>query len=113
MINLMKSVQIYDPAMCCATGICGPEIDPDLVNFAAMLSQLGARGVRIERYNLAQQPMAFVQNAAVKALLATGGTGVLPLIFMNGRVYLQGRYPSHDERPEFIRAVLGPEEAGV
>jgi hypothetical protein len=57
--------------------------------------------------------MAFVQNAAVKALLATGGAGVLPLIFMNGRVYLQGRYPSHDERPEFIRAVLGSEEEGV
>jgi hypothetical protein len=54
-----------------------------------------------------------VQNAAVKALLATGGAGVLPLIFMNGRVYLQGRYPSHDERPEFIRAVLGSEEEGV
>jgi hypothetical protein len=57
--------------------------------------------------------MAFVQNAAVKALLATGGTGVLPLIFMNGRVYLQGRYPTHDERPEFIRTVLGSEEVEV
>ena len=57
--------------MCCSTGICGPDIDPDLVNFAAMLSQLAA-GIKVERYNLGQQPMAFVQNPAVKALLRHG-----------------------------------------
>jgi hypothetical protein len=106
----MKTVQVYDPPMCCSTGVCGPEIDPDLVNFAAVLSQLGAHGVRVERYNLAQQPMAFAQNLAVKALLATGGTEVLPLIFMNGRVYLQGRYPTPAERPAFIREAMGTVE---
>jgi arsenite methyltransferase len=105
----MKFIQVYDPPMCCSTGICGPDIDPDLVNFAAMLSQLSGQGLKVERYNLAQQPMAFVQNVAVKALLATGGTEALPLIFINGRLYLQGRYPSHDERPRFIQAALGSE----
>ena len=65
----MKTIQIYDPPMCCSTGICGTDIDPDLVSLAAMLSQLGTRGIKIERYNLGQQPMAFVQNAAVKSLL--------------------------------------------
>jgi hypothetical protein len=103
----MKTIQVYDPPMCCPTGICGPEIDPDLVNFAAMLSQLAGQGVKVERSNLAQQPMAFAQNLAVKALLATGGTEVLPLIFIDGRLHLQGRYPTHDERPAFIRAALG------
>jgi hypothetical protein len=109
----MKSIQVYDPPMCCPTGICGPDIDPDLVNFAAMLSQLGAHGVRIERYNLAQQPMAFAQNPAVKALLATGGTEVLPLLFVGGRVYLQGRYPTSDERPALIREVMGAAQEEV
>ena len=105
--DFMTIVQIYDPPMCCATGVCGPDIDPDLVNFAAVLAGLGAQGVRVERYNLAQQPAAFAQNAAVKALLATGGADVLPVIFINGRVHLQGRYPTDAERPGFIREVLG------
>lgn len=108
----MKTLQIYDPPMCCSTGICGPEVDPDLVNFAAMLSQLATAGVKVERYNLGQQPMAFVQNAAVKTALDKEGMEVLPLIFLEGEVYLKGRYPSHDERPAFFRAAMGiPEKA--
>ena len=106
----MKNIQVYDPPMCCSTGICGTDIDPDLVNFAAMLSQLGAQGVKIERYNLGQQPMAFVQNAAVKALLDSDGVEALPLTFLGGEVYLKGRYPTHDERPAFIQAAMASSE---
>ncbi len=106
----MKTIQVYDPPMCCSTGICGTDIDPDLVNFAAMLSQLGGKGVRIERYNLGQQPIAFVQNPAVKALLDKEGADVLPLIFLDGEVRLKGRYPTGEERPAFFRAALGKDE---
>lgn len=95
--------------MCCSTGICGTDIDPDLVNFAAMLSQLGTQGINVERYNLAQQPMAFVQNPAVKTMLDAEKTEALPLIFLNGEVYLKGRYPTREERPAFFRAALGKE----
>jgi hypothetical protein len=49
-------------AMCCSTGICGTQNDPHLINFAAPLSQLGVRGIKIERYDLGQQPMAFVNS---------------------------------------------------
>lgn len=108
----MKTIQVFDPPMCCSTGICGPNIDPDLVNFAASLSQLANMGVKIERQNLGQQPMAFAKNAAVKVLLEKEGTTVLPVIFIDGAVYMKGRYPNHDERPVFFRAALGiPEEA--
>ena len=65
----MKTIQVYDPPMCCSTGLCGTEIDPALVSFAALLTQWSQKGVKVERYNLAQQPMAFVQNPTVKALL--------------------------------------------
>ena len=106
----MKTIQVYDPPMCCSTGICGTDIDPDLVNFAAMLSQLGAHGIRIERYNLGQQPMAFVQNPAVKALLDKEGPEALPLIFWDGEVHLKGRYPTKDERPAWFRVALDKEE---
>ena len=77
----MKTIQVYDPPMCCSTGICGTDIDPDIVSFAAMLAQIVSHGVKVERYNLGQQPMAFVQNPAVKAFLEKEGADALPLIF--------------------------------
>lgn len=106
----MKTIQVYDPPMCCSTGICGPNVDPDLVNFAAALSQLANMGVKIERQNLGQQPMAFAKNEAVKTFLEKEGTTVLPLIFLDGEVYMKGRYPNHDERPAFFRAALEVQE---
>jgi hypothetical protein len=88
----MKTIQVYDPPMCCSTGLCGTEIDPALVSFAAMLTELGQKGVKVERYNMGQQPMAFVQNPTVKALLDKESTEALPLILLDGAVYLKGRY---------------------
>ncbi len=94
----MKTIQVYDPPMCCSTGLCGTEIDPALVSFAALLTQLGQKGVKVERYNLGQQPMAFVQNPTVKALLDKEGVEVLPLIFVDGEVRVKGRYLTDTER---------------
>ena len=94
----MKTIQVYDPSMCCSTGICGTGVDPDLVSFAAMLARLATHGVHVERYNLGNQPMAFVQNPAVKALLEKDGAEALPLMFWDGEVKLKGRYPNKLER---------------
>ena len=102
----MKTLQIYDPAMCCSTGICGPDVDPDLANFASLLSQLQQRGVKVERYNLGQQPVAFAQNAQVKTLLEREGVEALPATFHNGELLLKGRYPNREERGEWIRLLL-------
>ena len=106
----MKTLQVYDPPMCCSSGVCGPVIDPNLVSFAAMLSQLGSRGLKIERYNLAQQPMAFMENTAVKAVLDKEGPEALPLIFLEGKVMFKGRYPTHEERPSLFHAAVSQEE---
>lgn len=106
----MKAIQVYDPSMCCSTGVCGTNIDPDLVNFAAMLAQLGQRGIQIERFNLGQKPMAFARNPAVKALLESEGADALPVVFWDGELKLKGRYPTKDERPDWIRAALGNQE---
>jgi hypothetical protein len=109
----MKNIQVYDPPMCCSTGICGTDIDPDLVNFAAMLAQFRTGGVHVERFNLSQQPMAFAQNETVKALMISEGTDVLPVILWDGNVHLKGRYPTKDERPEWFRAAFTHEEAAA
>ena len=103
----MKTIQVYDPAMCCSTGLCGTEIDPALVSFAALLTQLSQKGVKVERYNLGQQPMAFAQNPAVKALIEKEGVAALPLILVDGELHLKGRYPTDEERVRFSRAVVG------
>lgn len=36
----MKTIEIFDPAMCCPTGLCGPNINPDLMRIAAAASTL-------------------------------------------------------------------------
>ena len=92
----MKTIQIYDKPMCCSTGICGPQVDPVLPRFAADLEWLKALGHAVERYNLAQQPQAFVQNSSVKALLAEQGVDVLPVILVDGRIVSRQGYPSRE-----------------
>ena len=61
----MKKLELYDPAMCCPTGICGVEVDPTLVQCNADLLWLAEQGVAVRRFNLAQDPQAFAANAVV------------------------------------------------
>ena len=63
----MKKLEVYDPAMCCSTGVCGPEVDPVLVTFAADLKWVAEQGVIVQRFNLGQEPQAF---AAILRLFA-------------------------------------------
>jgi AhpD family alkylhydroperoxidase len=87
---------VYEPPMCCATGICGPTIEPVLPRFAADLVWLREQGIKVERYNLAQQPEAFAQNELVKKFLEEEGDACLPLILADGKVLSRGQYPSRE-----------------
>ena len=89
----MKTIQIYDRPMCCSTGICGPSVDPVLPRFAADLDKMKTAGHAIERYNLAQQPQAFIQNAAIHALISAKGPDVLLVVIVDGRIVSRGIYP--------------------
>jgi hypothetical protein len=93
----MANIQVFDPALCCSTGVCGVEIDQQLVSFSADVDWAKQGGARIERFNLAQQPMAFAENATVKAFLERSGAEALPLILVDGEVALAGRYPNRAE----------------
>jgi thiamine pyrophosphate-dependent acetolactate synthase large subunit-like protein len=93
----MKIVQVFDPALCCSTGVCGIDVDQALVSFSADVEWAKQNGAQIERFNLAQQPMAFAANAAVKAFLERSGQESLPLILVEGEVALAGRYPKRAE----------------
>lgn len=88
----MGTLQVFDKPMCCSTGICGPKVDPVLPRFAADLAWLREQGVAVERYNLAQQPQAFVAHEDVKA--AIQDEHALPLFRVNGEIVFKGKYPS-------------------
>ncbi|BAL26927.1 arsenite efflux transporter metallochaperone ArsD [Azoarcus sp. KH32C] len=90
----MKTIQVFDPALCCSTGVCGVDVDQALVTFSADVDWAKQHGARIERFNLAQQPMAFAQNATVKGFLERSGQEALPLTLVDGEVALAGRYPT-------------------
>lgn len=93
----MANIQVYDPALCCSTGVCGVDVDQQLVTFAADVDWAKQQGAQIERFNLAQQPLAFAESAVVRGFLERSGAESLPLILVDGEVALAGRYPKRSE----------------
>jgi hypothetical protein len=100
------TIEVYDPAMCCSTGVCGPAVDPVLPRFAADLDWLARKGVTVTRFNLAQEPGAFTSTPMVKQALAAQGTKCLPLISVNGQVVSKGIYPDRAALAEWTGVPL-------
>lgn len=97
MSNTQVMLQIFDKPMCCSTGVCGPDVDPVLPRFAADLEWLRQQGHQVERFNLAQQPQAFIENKTVHQLLSTAGTDCLPIIIVDGKIVSQKVYPGRED----------------
>ncbi len=89
----MITIQIFEGALCCSSGVCGVNPDEQLITFAADVEWLKQMGGKIERFNLAQQPMAFAQNKTVKKFLEESGQEGLPLTLVKGEIVLTGTYP--------------------
>ena len=98
----MKKIQVFDPALCCSSGVCGVEVDQQLVTFAADVDWAKQNGAQIERFNLAQQPMAFAENAVVKGLLERSGESALPVTLVDGEVAFAGRYPRREDLARWL-----------
>lgn len=98
----MKNIQVFDPALCCSSGVCGTDVDQALVNFSADIDWARQNGMSVERFNLAQQPMAFAENAAVKGLLARSGESALPITLVDGEVAFAGRYPVREDLARWL-----------
>ena len=91
----MKRMSIYEPAMCCDTGVCGVNVDPELVRISTVINNLKKNGITIERYNLSSEPMAFVNNNKVKDALDKNGTDRLPLILVDEDIVIEGSFPKY------------------
>ena len=98
----MTTIQVFDPALCCSTGVCGVDVDQQLVGFSADVDWAKQNGAQIERFNLAQQPLAFAETPIVKSFLERSGAEALPLILVDGEVALAGRYPNRAELARWI-----------
>lgn len=98
----MVKIEMYEQAMCCETGICGPSFDKELIVIANVFQHL-AKSDKVEaaRYNLAQSPKAFADNGTALELIHKNGKKVLPITIVDGEVKKTGEYPSLTEFSEW------------
>jgi hypothetical protein len=101
----MQEITVYDPPMCCSTGVCGAAPDPELAQVANNLNLLAKKGTMVKRYNLSQSPGAFAQQAEVMQLLKDKGTDALPIVMVDGQLMFTGRYPTELEWNAWISGI--------
>lgn len=102
----MKKMQIYEPALCCSTGLCGVGVDQELLRISAVLKTLKNNGVHVERFNLSNAPQEFVTNKNVNNYINETGVDGLPVVVIDDVITITGRYPSDDE---FVTLLKIPE----
>lgn len=95
-------IEVFDPAMCCSTGVCGPTVDPELVRFARDVAWFSQHDIEVVRHNLGQEPGAFVENAAVLAELQSKGPECLPIVYVDGVQVPGSGYPTRDQLMELL-----------
>lgn len=94
----MTKIEIFEPALCCATGVCGPSVDSELLRITSVVkASKDSKNTRIVRRNLAQNPQAFARNELVKKKIAEKGTDILPITLVDEELFCEARYPTNKE----------------
>lgn len=93
----MSKIEIFDPAMCCATGLCGVSVDQELLRVATTINTLTKKGVTVIRYGLSDDPQAFIDNKVVNEYLIKEDVEVLPITIVDGEVVKTKAYPTAEE----------------
>lgn len=105
----MRKLQIFDPAMCCSSGVCGPTVDQKLVKLAADVAFLKSKGIVVERFNLAHQPEAFTQNPLVLSEMGAEAES-LPIFLVDGQIRAKATYPDRSELASWFGLEAGVTE---
>lgn len=92
-LNSIVDIEIFDPPMCCPTGMCGPTIDQTLLDVSEMIAKLQSNGYRVERYQMSSHPNAFIGNAEVMKLIRENQMEALPIVIVHGKIIAKGKYP--------------------
>jgi len=98
----MKSVKIYDPTLCCPTGLCGVNINPELMRIAVVLETLKRKGIIIERYNLRDNPQEYVISKTINDFLMKEGAEKLPVVTVDGEIAIASAYPTNKQIAEWL-----------
>lgn len=107
----MHTMKIYEPAMCCSTGLCGVGIDPELLRVSTVLRALASQGIEVTRYNLTSAPMEFARCKAVSDFLQAFGPEKLPVTLVDDVPVIAGRYPTTEEFYRWL-ALVPPSPCG-
>ena len=99
-LNSIVDIEIFDPPMCCPTGMCGPTIDQTLLDVSEMIAKLQSVGLQVERYQMSTHPNVFIGNAAVMKLIREKQMAALPITIVRGKVIAEGNYPKLAEIQE-------------
>ena len=91
------TVEIFDPPMCCPTGLCGPTLDQTLLDVSDMILALQAGGLRVDRYQMTSHPQKFINNADVMRLVREKQMAALPITAVRGQIIKVGAYPTLNE----------------
>ena len=106
---MTKKLEVFDPPMCCSTGVCGVDADPVLAQFAADLNWIAEHGVDVQRHNLSQEPQSFAANPAVVKEMEAG-MDRLPILAVDGRIVSTGAYPSRQQLAQKLGIVQSAAE---
>ncbi len=93
----MKKMIIFEPAMCCSTGVCGPGVDRQLLRISTVINNLNKNGILVERYNVSSNPQMFVDNKTINEMLNEQGVDVLPVTMLDDVVVKTKTYPTDEE----------------
>ncbi|WP_279145749.1 arsenite efflux transporter metallochaperone ArsD [Clostridium tyrobutyricum] len=98
----MKKMIIFEPAMCCSTGVCGPSINKELLRISTIIDNLKNKGILIERYNLSGNPQIFADNKTINKIINKDGIEILPVTMIDGVVVKSKDYPTNEEFCKFL-----------
>jgi hypothetical protein len=99
-------VELFDPPMCCPTGLCGPTLDQTLLDVNEMILTLQAEGLTVARYPMTGQPQAFLSNPEVMRLVREQQMAALPITVVRGQVVKVGVYPTLSEIMSILTGAL-------
>ena len=93
----MKKMQIFEPSMCCSTGLCGVGVDSELLRISTVLNTMEKNGIAVKRFNLSNNPQEFVTNNVVNAFIKEKGVDELPVTVLDDKIVITDRYPQNEE----------------
>lgn len=94
----MVEITVFEEAMCCSTGVCGPDPNEELVRFTNTIEQLDEAysDVTVERANMSGDIEQFLDNETIHDKVQAEGPDVLPIIVADDEIIAEGEYITYE-----------------